>query len=81
VRRTYSIRVAAVLAAIFLAAAGPGGAEDPPNEADSDLIEFLGSFDGTDDDWLAVNMEEMGAGREASGDPGTDDVETSDDQD
>jgi hypothetical protein len=70
-----------VLAAIFLAAAGAGGAEDPPEEADSDLIEFLGSFDDMDDDWLVVNMEEMAAGREESGDAGRDDVETSDDQD
>ncbi|MGD9256579.1 MAG: hypothetical protein PVG29_02085 [Gammaproteobacteria bacterium] len=80
-RRTSSIRIAAVLAAIFLAAESAGGAEDPPEEADSDLIEFLGSFDDMDDDWLVVNMEEMAGRREESGDAGRDDVETSDDQD
>ena len=73
------LRFAAVLAALLATTAS--GAEDPPEDPDAELIEFLGSFDDSDDDWLAVNMEEMGTDSEESGNPDGDDVETSDDQD
>ncbi len=80
-RAAAGIRVAAALAALLAAAAVIGGPEDRPEDPDSELIEFLGSFDDKDDDWLAVNMEEMETGDGESGNSDGDDVETSDDQD
>jgi hypothetical protein len=74
------IAVAAALTDTVMIAAGVAGAEERPDGPDSELIEFLGSFDNADDDWLAVNMEEMETGREESRSPDRDDVETSDDQ-
>lgn len=80
-RAAAGIRVAAALAAFLVANAGIGGPEDPPEDPDLELVEFLGSFDDRDDDWLAVNMEEMESGYRESGNSDGDDVETSDDQD
>lgn len=74
------IAVAAVLTDPVVNTASVAGAEERSEGPDSELIEFLGSFDDADDDWLAVNMEEMEAGREESRSPDGDDVETSDDQ-
>ncbi len=80
-RAAAGIRVAAALAAFLVDSAGIGGPEDRPEDPDSELIEFLGSFDDKDDDWLAVSMEEMESGHGESGNADGDDVETSDDQD
>lgn len=54
-------RIAAALAALALtacAAAEPADEEVPP---DVELLEYLGSWDGSDEDWLLVSDEKADA--------------------
>lgn len=70
--------------AVLALAAGLGTAalgEERLESEDQDLLEFLGSFDATDEDWLAVSIEQMVRENEETTGAGEDRVEAAKDED
>lgn len=69
----------ALLAGLVAASVGAeeSGVGDEP---DGDLLEFLGTFDTDDDDWLAVGLEEMNHDDQEPDDPDPAGAERSDDE-
>ncbi|MGB5244947.1 MAG: hypothetical protein WBM54_12825 [Woeseia sp.] len=53
-------------------------AEDMPDMA---LLEYLGSWEGTDEDWVLLNDDERPANEEAEGDSNRDSVESQESDD
>jgi hypothetical protein len=73
-------RVCGVLLAGLVASSVAAEESRVGEEPDGDLLEFLGSFNADDDDWLAVSLEEMSPDDQEPNDPDVAGVERSDDE-
>ena len=65
---------------LALTALGPGAQAQEGEAADAELLEFLGSWELEDEDWVAVTIEDLEEERRAGGrDAGDDKREGADD--
>jgi len=73
--------VPVALTVVVAAGVGGGaGAAEQAGEQPPDLLEFLGTFDEQDDDWVAVAIDEMGRDYEDGGEGEEETEEASDDE-
>jgi hypothetical protein len=49
----------AVVATLAVVVGAVAGAVDPMEIPDQEMLEFLGSWEAEDEDWLAMSMEEL----------------------
>ena len=67
-------------AAVAMGAGSGAGAAEQAEEQPQDLLEFLGTFDQQDDDWVAVTIDEMSQEHEDGGESEEQTEEASDDE-
>ena len=72
--------VPVTLTAAVAMGAGSAAAAEQANEQPQDLLEFLGTFDQQDDDWVAVTIDEMSQEHEDRGEGEEQTDEASDDE-
>ena len=65
-RRIGGMRVVGGVAIFVLAVTirAPAAADEETGVQDQELLEFLGSFDAMDEDWLVVSIEDMAREKE-----------------
>lgn len=71
-------KAAVAMAALTLALAA--GAADEIEVRDEDMLEFLGSWEAGDEDWLAMNMEDLEVRREQAQSGDEDGAEAEDEE-
>jgi len=75
-------RMAALIATLVLTTGAANSAGEASDDPDMEMLEFIGSWQAEDEDWLAVSIEDVEFEQERASAPVEDDegVEAADDE-